>query len=142
MSTISSFKQLSDTDLLVKARTLAAIERRATAQLIAALAELDARRLYLPQGCRSMFTYCTEILYLSEYAAYARIEAARAARRFPGILRLLEDGALTLTTVGLLATHLTEDTTSGCSRPPGASRNGRSKRWWPRSSRKGQCPRS
>jgi hypothetical protein len=109
MSTIASSAELSDNDLLAQTRTLAAIERCATAQLIAALAELDARRLYLPQGCRSMFTYCTELLHLSEYAAYSRIEAARAARRFPCILKLLEDGAITLTTVGLLAPHLTEE---------------------------------
>jgi hypothetical protein len=109
MSTISSFAHLSDKALLAEAKALAAVERVATAQLIAALAELDARRLYLPQGCRSMFTYCTEILHLSEYAAYARIETARAARRFPCILTLLESGAITLTTVGLLAAHLTDE---------------------------------
>jgi hypothetical protein len=60
----------------VKAR--AESERRATAQLIASLAELDARRLYLGEGCASLFAYCTRVLHLSEYAAYGRIEAARA----------------------------------------------------------------
>ena len=109
MSTIPSFAHLSDKALLAEAKALAAVECRATAHLIAALAELDARRLYLPQGCRSMFTYCTEVLHLSEYAAYARIEAARAVRRFPCMLKLLEEGAVTLTTVGLLAAHLTKE---------------------------------
>src|SRR6516164_4328902 len=109
MKKIWSFTEPSDTDLLAEAKTLAARERSATVQLIAALEEIDARRLYLPQGCRSMFTYCTEVLHLSEYAAYSRIEAARAAGRFPYVLRLLEQGAITLTTVGLLASHLTEE---------------------------------
>jgi hypothetical protein len=36
-----------------------------------------------------------------------RIEAARAARRFPVILDGLDDGSLTLTSVRLLAPHLT-----------------------------------
>jgi hypothetical protein len=54
-----------------------------------------------------MTTYCTQVLHLSEHAAYGRIEAARAARRFPLILELLLTGALTLTAVGLLARHLT-----------------------------------
>ena len=49
--------------------------------LVASLAEMDARKLYLGEGCSSLFTYCTRVLYLSEYAAYGRIEAARAARR-------------------------------------------------------------
>jgi hypothetical protein len=77
--------------------------------LIRALMELDARRLYLGEGYSSMFTYCTQALHLAEGAAYNRIETARAARRFPLILGGLEDGSLTLTTVRLLAPHLTVD---------------------------------
>ncbi len=61
-------------------------EREATAALIAALGELDARRLYLAEGCSSLFTYCTQVLHLSEHAAYGRIEAARAARKWPVVL--------------------------------------------------------
>ena len=53
---------------------------RATARLVAALGELDARRLYLGEGYSSLFTYCTQVMRLSEHAAYGRIEAARAAR--------------------------------------------------------------
>jgi len=47
------------------------------------------------------------VLHLSEHAAYGRIEAARAAQRFPVILDRLTSGELTLTAVGLLAPHLT-----------------------------------
>jgi 5-methylcytosine-specific restriction endonuclease McrA len=49
----------------------------------------------------------TQVLHLSEHAAYGRIEAARAARRFPLLLDLLADGTVTLTSVCLLAPHLT-----------------------------------
>jgi hypothetical protein len=56
------------------------------------LGELDARRLYLGEGCASLFAYCTQTLRLSEHAAYHRIEAARAARLFPIILDLVADG--------------------------------------------------
>ena len=83
--------------------------REREAALIASLAEFDARRLYLAAGCSSLFTYCTQVLHLSEHAAYGRIEAARAARRFPVLLDLLADGALTLTAVCLVATHLTAE---------------------------------
>jgi hypothetical protein len=100
---------LSDSALLARVAGLAQQERRVTATLIAHLAELDARRLYLAEGCSSLFTYCTQILHLSEHAAYSRIEAARAARRFPILLAHLSDGALNLTTVCLLAPHLTEE---------------------------------
>jgi len=102
-----SFTDLSDKELLARIVQLAAEERQATALLIAHLAELDARRLYLAEGFSSLFAYCTEVLRLSEHAAYGRIEAARAARRFPVILEMLGDGSITLTTVGLLGPHLT-----------------------------------
>jgi hypothetical protein len=49
------------------------------------------------------------VLHLSEHAAYSRIETARAARRFPTVIDLLVEGAITLTTVTLLAPHLTAD---------------------------------
>lgn len=98
--------QLDDKSLLDAAMRLAIEERRATAALLRALMEIDSRRLYLGQGCASMFTYCTQVLDLSEGAAYNRIEAARAARRYPVILDLLQESAITLTTVRLLSPHL------------------------------------
>src|SRR4030095_1858236 len=100
---------LSDAELLATVKRLAGNERHATVQLVAHLAEMDARRLYLGEGCSSLFTYCTQVLHLSEHAAYGRIEAARAAREWPGILELLADGALHLTAIGLVAPHLTAD---------------------------------
>jgi hypothetical protein len=102
-----SFVHLSDAQLLTEVQALAAREREATAELIAFLAELDARELYLAQGFASLFSYCTEKLRLSEYAAYSRMEAARAVRKWPVILDLLTDGSITLTTVGLLVPVLT-----------------------------------
>ena len=102
-----SFADLSDEQLVAEVKRLAGAERRATAGLIRALMELDGRRLYLGEGYSSLFTYCIHALHLAEGAAYNRIEAARAARRFPEILDSLEDGSLTMTTVRLLAPHLT-----------------------------------
>ncbi len=106
---VSAVAQLADHELLARVKQLAARERDATAALIAHLAELDARRLYLAEGCASLFTYCTQFLHLSEHAAYGRIEAARATRRFPVIFERLGEGSVTLTTVGLLASHLTPE---------------------------------
>ena len=104
---IALFVELSDDALLQRVGELVGKERRATAQLVAALAELERRRLYLAQGCASMFSYCTQVLHLSEHAAYNRIEAARASMRFPVILERLDEGAVTLTAVRLLAPLLT-----------------------------------
>ena len=49
------------------------------------------------------------VLHLSEDAVYNRITAARAARRYPAIIEKLESGALSPTTVRLLARHLTRE---------------------------------
>jgi hypothetical protein len=109
MTTQSRFLgELSDEDLLAAVRSLACGERNATAELVAHLAELDARRLYLGLGFASLFAYCIGPLRLSEHAAYHRIEAARAARRFPVLLDRLREGSVNLTTVLLLAPHLTD----------------------------------
>jgi hypothetical protein len=106
---VCAFDRLSNQDLLLEIKRLARSEREATATLIASLMELDARQLYLAEGCSSLFTYCTEVLHLSEHAAYGRIKAARAAQAFPLILDLLVEGAITLTTVTVLAPHLTRE---------------------------------
>lgn len=106
---ILSKPALSDSELLVEVRALANSERHATARLIAVLAEVDVRQLYLAEGCSSLFTYCTQVLHFSEHAAYGRIEAARAARKCPALLDLLADGSVHLTTVTLLGPYLTAE---------------------------------
>ncbi|HSC29933.1 MAG TPA: HNH endonuclease signature motif containing protein [Vicinamibacterales bacterium] len=108
ITTVSdAFAALSDDELVDRVKHLAACERRASVALIRSLVEFDARRLYLREGCSSLFTYCTHVLHLSEGSAYNRIETARAARRYPRVLEALECGELTLTAVRLLAPHLT-----------------------------------
>ena len=99
---------LPDAELVVQVERLAASARDATTRLVAYLAELDARGLYRGAGYSSLFAYCTERLRISEYGAYNRMEAARAARRFPVILGMLADGALTLATARILAPHLND----------------------------------
>ena len=101
------FRSLEDRPLLDAAKRLATEERCATAALLRTLMEIDSRRLYLGEGCASMFAYCTQVLHLAEGAAYNRIEAARAAREYPVILELFERSAITPTAVRLLAPHLT-----------------------------------
>jgi hypothetical protein len=109
MTTKDPLADLGDRPLLEMAQRLAGEERHATVTLLRALTEIDRRRLYLGEGYSSMFTYCTQELHLSEGGAYNRIEACRAARRYPVIFDLLESSALTLTAVRLLAPHLTDE---------------------------------
>jgi hypothetical protein len=109
VGTLRAAALLTDKELLAQVSVLAAAEREGKAHLIAVLAEIDDRRLYLEEGYPSMFLYCTKVLHLSEHAAYTRIEAARASQRFPMLLDRLADGSLHLTAVCLVAPHLTRD---------------------------------
>src|SRR5258705_10025231 len=84
-----------------------------SAVLLAHLAEVDERRLYLPAAYPSMFMYCVHELHMSEDAAGRRINVARAARQFPAIFPALADGRLNLTGVLLLAPHLKPETADG-----------------------------
>ena len=106
---LASLRRLLDAALVERLTRLAARERRATALFVAHLAELDTRDLHLRRGYSSLFVYCRDALNLAEHEAYNRIEAARAARRFPVILERIASGAVHLTTVRLLAPHLTAD---------------------------------
>jgi hypothetical protein len=109
-NTLVAAAALSDQELLARLEVLASKEREASVELVAHLAELDGRpALYAAQGYGSLFTYCTQALRLSEDAACTRIAAARACRRFPVILDLLASGSLSLTSVRLLAPHLTAE---------------------------------
>ncbi len=88
---------------------LVARERATTAELLAHIAEVDARKLYLPAAYASMHAYCVGELHLSEDAAYKRIQAARAGRRFPVLFEAVAEGRLHLAGVCLLAPYLTPE---------------------------------
>src|SRR3989442_14524430 len=106
---LSSLARLSDSELVARVKHLAGREREAMAEIIAHLGEIEARNLYPRAGYKSLFEYCRETFRFSEQGTYNRIAAARTARRFPVTLDLLADGSINLTTVRLLAPHLTAE---------------------------------
>lgn len=108
MNILASAASLSDDDLLARLELIAGKAREVTIELLAHLAALDTRAiLYAAEGYGTLFAYCTQALRLSEDAACTRIAVARACRRFPPILDHLASGAMTLTSVKLVAPHLT-----------------------------------
>src|SRR5689334_15684083 len=94
-----SLSRLGDLALLRALAALVAQDRLTTASLLAHLAEVDARRLYLAAGHDSMHAYCIAALRFSEAAAYKRIQAARVAREYPALFAAIADGRLHLTAV-------------------------------------------
>ena len=107
MKSTHELTSISDDDLLRRLAELLRQSRRAEADLVAHVGEVDARRLYAREASPSMFAYCTEVLHLSEAEAYLRIAVARASREHPVLLSMLADGRLHLTAIAKLAPHLT-----------------------------------
>jgi 5-methylcytosine-specific restriction endonuclease McrA len=105
-----SLAHVPDHALLRELSAVASRERVALADVLAHIAEVDARRLYLPAAYPSMYHYCVGELRMSEDAACRRIQAARAAREFPAIFEMVADGRLTLTALSLLSPRLTSAT--------------------------------
>jgi hypothetical protein len=106
---ITHASALTNAQLTAEVTRLARGEREATVALIVHLAEFGERRLHTAAGFTSLFEYCTQVLHLSEDAAFNRVEASRAARRFPVIVDMLLKGSLSPTTARMLARKLTPE---------------------------------
>jgi 5-methylcytosine-specific restriction endonuclease McrA len=105
-----SFSHLTDPALLQGLAAQLTHHRGSTATLLAYLAEVDERRLYVPAGYPSMYLYCVHELHMSEGTAFKRIRAARTARQLPAIYPALAEGRLHLSAVVMLTPHLSADT--------------------------------
>ncbi len=105
---LKSLSPLSDDELLGRLSSVLKQSRRVESVLVAHIAEVDARRLYAREASSSMFKYCVDVLHLSEAEAFLRIATARASRRHPVLLTMLDDGRLHLSGITVLAPHLTD----------------------------------
>ncbi len=100
---------LANSELLRALRQLVAKDRVVEADILTHLGEVDARRLYLAEGCPSMFRFCTDVLHFSEATAFHRIRAARVGRAYPIVLERVRRGEIHLAGITLLAPHLTPE---------------------------------
>jgi hypothetical protein len=80
MSAEPNPRTFSDDELFRRLSDLLRQSRRAEADLVAHIGEVDVRRLYAREAAPSMFEYCTRVLHFSEHEAYLRITVARASR--------------------------------------------------------------
>jgi len=103
-----SLSSLSNQALDERLAVSIANHRVSAVELLQLLAESDRRKRFAELGYSSTFEYCVRAFNMSEGAAYKKIRAARAARRFPVILEMLADGRLNLSVVVVLASKLTE----------------------------------
>jgi len=73
-----SLAHLCDEALEREAIALEAHDRTTIAELLRHLAEMDARKMFVPRGCPSLHDYCVRVLGRSPDRALKRIQAARA----------------------------------------------------------------
>ena len=106
---LSSVRGLTDRALLTALQERASYDDGVEAELLALLAEVDARQLHLDLGYSSLYEYCIRKLHLTEWVAYHRIRVARAARDFPVILDCIRAGEIHLSAAKLLAPRLTRE---------------------------------
>jgi len=99
-------RALGDDELLAALTSLVRRDNELLAELLAHLAELDQRRLYLDLGFPSLHAYCTSALGMCESTAGRRITAARVCRKFPDVLARVAKGALHLSAVCSMSPHL------------------------------------
>ena len=105
---VASLAALSPEELVTRVRSLNAEGNRLLANLLIHLGEVDKRRLYREHACSSMFAFCRR-LGMSEGSAARRIDAARAIRKFPSLLRRIESGQLHLTALSIVCSILTPE---------------------------------
>ena len=103
------FRNISDDELEASLGKLLTTGARLEARIVAHLAELEERRLHLLAGYSSLFDYCRKRLGLSDYEAFTRIAAARAARKYPVIFEMLEQRRLHLTAICEVREFLTAE---------------------------------
>ena len=104
-----SLRHIDKEHLLRDFSALVEKDRRDTAMMLAYIAEIDRRKLYLEHACPSMFAFCTKRFHMSEAIAVKRIRGGRAATRFPCIFGMIAHGELHLSGIHQLAGHLTDE---------------------------------
>jgi 5-methylcytosine-specific restriction endonuclease McrA len=109
MHDLQHVAHLADATLHSELKRIAGHANTLTAQLLAHLAELEARGIHRERACSSLYIYCVYELRMSEDEAQRRCRAARLVRQFPALLAMLQDASIHLTGILLLGPHLTQE---------------------------------
>ncbi len=104
---------LSDEELLAGLHAMAACEKELGAEIVLHLMEVEFRKLHVALGYSTLYAYGMAELGWSENVAHKRAKAARAAQLCPEIVGHLASGALTLSSVFVLAPYLAGEAGSG-----------------------------
>ncbi|MET0790241.1 MAG: HNH endonuclease signature motif containing protein [Polyangiaceae bacterium] len=100
---------LADAELLAGLASVMRKHNGVTAEMLAYLAELDERQLFLDLGFSSLFEYCVDALGLCESTAGRHIAAARVCRAHPQVFAMVERGELHASALSLLKKYVTSE---------------------------------
>lgn len=81
--------------------------KKAEADLIEILQQVEEHRVYLKRGHSSLFSYVTHELGLAESTAYTLITVARKAREVPALKDRIRSGAMTISNARRVTSVLT-----------------------------------
>src|SRR6188768_1218371 len=104
--------RLGNSELLAGLSELVRQSNVLTAQVLAHLVELEERMLPQELGYGSLFTYCVEVLGMSEGSAGRRVAAAKMCKRFPEAFARVARGELHLCALCALAPHVTPESST------------------------------
>jgi len=103
---MNDFRYLKNQELLEKLHRLVGLEKKTTAEIVAMIAEVDRRKLFLDLGHTSLFSYLTTGMGYTPASAQRRIDAARLLSSVPEMRGELESGALNLMQISVLSQSL------------------------------------
>jgi hypothetical protein len=96
---MKSLQGLSDKDLLSRLHKLVEKEKALTLEVLAHLAEVDRRELYLGKGYSTLTNYCIGEMGYGESSAGRRARIARIIKDMPEVYDLLEKDKLTFSAI-------------------------------------------
>ncbi len=102
-------QSLADDALLAGLSNVVRRRNSVTSEMLAYLAEVDERRLYLGLGFPSLFEYCVEALGMCESTAGRHIAAARVCRAHPELFAMVASSELHASALSLMKKHLTAE---------------------------------
>lgn len=95
--------------LFARIKKLVQVERRIGVEILECLYEIETRKAYAELKYDGLFTYCVRELGFSDAQAYQRIQAMRALKDLPELKPLIESGALSVSSVSKVQTHLRQE---------------------------------
>ncbi len=97
-----SLKYLGKMELDQHMRSLFAREKDLIQDILLAIKEIDARRLYLELGYPNLFSYLTQGVGYSEGSTQRRIDGARLLKELPEVRSMIQSGEIKLSQVAMV----------------------------------------